>query len=319
MILLENEKYQQICRLSLNIENPNFDDVNQSMAQNMVHCLLPVNNKKDNPIKYNKPPHGGGGSQYGGGSNICTPGGNYYKSAIISLIEDLTTIHPMLKMMSIRYLPQISNKCMKFTSNSWKMLSNRIYQMTFINHRIVDYDLSYNNKSIPHHDSGPPSGGGGGSSPPGVGQRAEAGGGLKGNTHGTRGGGGGGIHGGINQSDKNKLFQKRRTIASSVFFWGPDATDVLLDNFSLNENYSLFQPIKVYKDENRICGLDKSCGSVSNDDSWRDALEHSIERAKKMIKNRIFIHQYEKYGVDVDEMCSSIRQIESICNAYSQL
>jgi hypothetical protein len=48
-------------------------------------------------------------------------------------------------------------------------------------------------------------------------------------------------------------------------------------------------------------------------------LQQLAVRATKLLEARAYVHQYQSFGVEVDDIHSSILNVEQLCVSYSQL
>lgn len=64
---------------------------------------------------------------------------------------------------------------------------------------------------------------------------------------------------------------------------------------------------------------DKTAALVSNSQLVLPPLRRLVSRACALFAERAYVHQYERYGMDVDELCMRIAQVEQIAHNYAEL
>ena len=63
----------------------------------------------------------------------------------------------------------------------------------------------------------------------------------------------------------------------------------------------------------------KSTTLLSNSQTFVQPMNNSVVRAWEMFNSRAYLHQYEKYGLEVDDFIDSFGTVEQIISDYSKI
>ncbi|CAE7468871.1 tubd1 [Symbiodinium natans] len=101
-VVCENERYLDLCRLSLGEAHPSLSSLNGAIAENLVRVLMPCKSVR---------------AQHGPGCSL------------LQLVGQLCA-HPLYRLTTVRSLPQTRRGAEAFTSDSWLALQRRLLQLS---------------------------------------------------------------------------------------------------------------------------------------------------------------------------------------------
>lgn len=107
LILTENDELHQICQRLLNIKKVSFGDMNRVLANTLLNTLLPAKNSNGNAHLFDD-----------GIQHLCS--------------------HPMLKMISVKSIPQIPSTSVPYSTYYWPAIIKRLYQMVVSRSKIEE-------------------------------------------------------------------------------------------------------------------------------------------------------------------------------------
>ena len=110
-----------------------------------------------------------------------------------------------------------------------------------------------------------------------------------------------------------------KAYASSVFLRGPTCTQAPLDMFSQLSGSSYLDPLSIHLDKTRFKGLDRSAALLSNDQSCLKVFESVIDKASQMFRGKVYLHQYEPFGVTREEFGETLLSFNQLIESYRQL
>ena len=73
---------------------------------------------------------------------------------------------------------------------------------------------------------------------------------------------------------------------------------------------------KFLRDSHKYNSNDRSISVLSNSQFCVQSLETIVQRAHIMFKEKAYIYQYEKYGLDQDTFRESLEIVEGVLNHY---
>ena len=129
IIAFENDHLNKICTRLLGLKSPSFDDINDVISHKLGSIFQPA---------------------YGGGSS-------YLPNTIGNLLESLCP-HPAYKLLSVKNIPQMSEKSLDYTTYVWPALLKHLRQMLIADAALEEgeclyYYLKYNKFSYLYRDT----------------------------------------------------------------------------------------------------------------------------------------------------------------------
>lgn len=122
IIIFDNENLVNHAKEMHHVDRPNFSDLNRVLSDQITSVLFPALGPSTSPV-------------------------SHYSSQLLSykLIETIASdllFDPDFKLLSLKTIPQVSDKAKGFTAESWSALENRIIQMS--NGRFSEYNVKWN-------------------------------------------------------------------------------------------------------------------------------------------------------------------------------
>ncbi|SOV14511.1 delta tubulin, putative [Plasmodium sp. gorilla clade G2] len=343
LILIENDKFELMCKKINNDENINLDEINKYISLFLAYNIgFPINLSNSN---------------YNNNSNYCN---------IMNYILYDLCCHPNYKLLSTRYLPQVFKENIIFEQNSFNMLIKRMHRMlikgtildsnnistnvikkntndisSYIDNYYIDrlssrnilknkniflkknfyipiymnetnsnsyVDKTYNSIYIKKN------------------QKKKKNYSYIQKTNKTQN----------NQDNINILNEHKNKYNKTDEYNHYIHNNVVLhskmimrgeinENIDLNlfKNHVLYNnksltPLEIYIDENKLFNYN-SISMISNCLTPIPTLKHILQKAKLLFSTNAYIYQYNNYGVTHDQIYNSLMYAEQIVNSYESL
>jgi len=200
----------------------------------------------------------------------------------------LTHSSELYKLLTVKNIPQCSNKVMEFNSDLWDGMAQRIRQMLITNSS--EHKINWNVKI----NSGPSKGAYGGMRP------------LKsiGNMLFLRGDG---------------IYEKEQARFDEEIFGFGDVRSESSGLYTSEQELCQATGLRTYRDSQRLFGHEKNLCILSNNQGHTSSLERTLRKGTQMRMGRAFLHHYAKFGVDSDVFDQAFLKCEETLEAYQRL
>jgi len=279
---LYNDDVLSTCRHLLKQNRPSYKLMNTVIAQSLLSFLYPcASSAKTTSLPLY--------SQHASQNSY-----SYGPECILNEIDEhLLGVNDFYKLLTVKNIPQCSNKVSEFNSDRWEGMLQRIRQMLITNsgeHRInwaVNLGEAASSKQQIKGQFG-------GQTP------------LKsiGSMVFTRG---------------DQVYSKENLGLDELIFGnGPnskEAAGLYCDPTKLCKATGL----RTYRDSQRLFGHEKGVCVLSNNQSHVEALERTLRKGTQMRRDKAFLHHYAKFGVDSEAIDQAFIRCEETLEAYKRL
>lgn len=283
IIISQNESLSSICRKTLGILRPSFDDMNEVVAHSLASIFLPAAWRSVHPCEQNEHPRKTARDR-GAHDNedYAKVAGIYGAGMPVRLLSDLVSklcAHPGYRMLSLRFTPQISTKSLNFTTFNWGAQTKQLQQM-LVTGALGDFDLDWN-VTLPNK----------GTSMSAAASRFK----------GTR--------------------TVNRCLANLLVLRGIGSHNADVSGFEHDSLYPIWSvdPFSVAASPAKLGKYEMSAGLLSNCQSTVMCTFRALSRAYGMFASRAYLHQYFQHGMEMASFEAAFTTVEDVISRYLTL
>lgn len=325
VVLMSNESLHRLCVRLHNIPRPSFEDMNHIASRALASLLLPSHHRPlhnaatsdlpspstagraRTPQASSDPrsphflsrspslnPHSRSGSPLPSAPEVGSPRRRFH--LLHDLVSHLCT-HPHYRLLTLRSVPQIPAASIDFSTFSWPALTKRVRQMQ-ITGGVMEEGLNWSLMA----------GGDPRSKAAAVVMRKEA-------------------RERAYQQDAAQLFsgmqgRPHRALASWLVLRGQGADEADVSDLCDPGLYSAWSPpdpLAVSSSPTIFGRCSMSAAMLSNDQSCISPISKMLERAYQMFASRAYAHQYESFGLGLEDFKACFAHTEEILLRYQML
>lgn len=267
VVILENDKLQNICSRLMNLKHISFKDINKVISHKLASVLQPV-------------------KLFSQGQDA-----GFYKHAtsVRNLLGDLieqVCPHPEYKLMTLKNIPQMSEKSLAYSTYTWTGLLKHLRQMLIADASMeegIDWEVKIPVPSNPDGDD---------------------------------------YHQRPGELPRLKS-RFNKSIANLLVLRGVDVHKSDLASFTDPRLNASWVPsgcaTTIWCHPRPFNNYEKSATLLSNSQTPVAPLNFVVQKAWNMFTSRAYVHQYLKYGMAEDHFVDSFAATEQIIKSYSSL
>jgi tubulin delta len=282
IILLENDTAYELCKSMWKLTSPSLSDINNVITSQIMPFLLPKQ-------KYNFSSNGTYALEKDDVISSSSSTGTH------TLVDDIRHLcaHPSYKFLDVYCVPQTMKSAVEFTYDKWESLGKSLQRLLYSNMKCETTLASF--KGYQEHDMAV------------FRMKSDS---SSGSTTSLRSEG----------SHLNSLTAPPQNIATSLTYRGIDANadiaaqaayDTALNISDTSHQYSplIYEPVQTYYSLHCVENYQRSASVLANGQGCLPILKRAITGATQTYRVGAYLHQYENYGMEREDIVECFRRL----------